>query len=696
MSTKVVKSTCQLDCPDACGLLVEVDEGSGRVVALRGNPDHPFTAGALCGKVSHSVEGLYGPDRLAHPLARVGKKGEGRFERVSWDTALDTIAERLQDCIAGHGAQSILPLYFAGTMGHVQSWVFGPRLFAHLGASRLTTNICDAAAAAACSYLLGGSVGYDPEDTVHARLIVLWGVNTLTTNIHHWKFVTEARRRGAHIVAVDPIRTDTAARCDEHLAPLPGTDAALALGLMRTILDEGAVDREWVEKHTVGWPLLEERLADWPTERAAEVCGLRVDSIRNLGRRIAHTRPTAVRVGLGPQRTGGAGDAIRAIMALPALTGDWRYVGGGGLSQTVGHFPYAWSSYVEPGGMRAPAGRAVNMSRLGEALTELGDPLVMATVVWNYNPVASNPNQNRVVAGFERDDLFVTVIEHRLTDTTDYADIVLPATSHFEHLDIVDSYGHNYLGWNAPAAAPYGECLSNAEIFRRLARRMGVDDPRVVGTDAELIEEMLDNETCRRRGVTPDRLRENGFLRAAEFEVGVAPFADGGFPTRSGKVELWSETARADGLDPLVGYTPPIEVVDRNLAQRFPFVLITPATRFFLNSTFASLGWHRGKAGPIRVMVNPQDAARHGIVEGAHVRVYNDRGSFQAAATISDRVRPGVAMAPKQYWRRLTPGAATPNVTTPERDADMAGAPTFHDNRVNIVLAGPGRPAHRA
>jgi anaerobic selenocysteine-containing dehydrogenase len=685
--TKLVKSTCQLDCPDACGLLVEVDEDSGRVVALRGNPDHPFTAGALCGKVVRSVDGLYSPDRLTRPLARTGKKGEGRFEPISWDAALDTIAGRLQDCVARHGPESILPLYFAGTMGHVQSWVFGPRLFAHLGASRLNTNICDGAAQAACSYLLGDSVGYDPEDIVHARLILLWGVNTLSTNVHHWKFIATAKARGAHLVAIDPIRTETANRCDEHLAPLPGTDAALALGLMRAILDEEAVDRAWLDAHTVGWPQLERRLTEWPVERAAEICALDESSIRRLGQRIAHTRPTAVRVGLGLQRTGGGGDATRAIMALPALTGDWRHVGGGGLSQTVGHFPYAWSRYVEPEGMPAPPARTVNMSRLGHALTELDEPPVMAAVIFNHNPVASSPNQNRVLAGFRREDLFVAVIEHRLTDTTDYADIVLPGTSHFEHLDIVDAYGHNYLGWNAAAAAPYGESLSNAEIFRRLARRMGIDDARVLRSESELIEELLDNDACRQRGVTSERLRERGFVRASGFDVGVAPFANGGFPNASGKVELWSEAARADGLDPLVGYTPPVEATDLELAKRFPLVLITPATRYFLNSTFASLPWHRGKTGPMRVILNPQDAAGLGISDGAHVKVYNDRGAFEASAGISDRLRPGVAMAPKQYWRRLTPGVATPNVTTPERDADMAGAPTFHDNRVNIIVA---------
>jgi anaerobic selenocysteine-containing dehydrogenase len=685
VTIRIAKSTCQLDCPDACGLLLEIDEESGRVVSLKGNPEHPFTGSGICGKVNRSLDGIYGPGRLVHPLIRTGGKGEGRFQRASWDDALDLIAERFRSAIDDYGAESVLPLYFSGTMGHVQSWVFGPRLFAHLGASRLDPNMCDGAAQAANQYLLGGSVGFDPEDIVEARVVILWGINTLTANMHHWRFIREAQRRGAHLVAIDPIRTDTAAKCDQHIAPLPGTDGALALGLMRTIIDEGAVDDDWAERHTVGWEQLRERLEEWPVSRAAAVTELDEIVIRDLGRRIAHTRPTALRVGLGLQRTGGGGASIRAIMALPALTGDWRYVGGGALNQTIGHFPYAWPRYVRPSWMSAPPARTINISRVGEALTELDDPPITATLVWNFNPVASNPNQNRVVRGFEREDLFVAVIEQRLTDTTDYADVVLPAASHFEQLDIVDAYGHNYLGWNPPAAAPYGESLSNAEILRRLGRRLGITDERVLGTELELIEEFLDTPACRERGITTERLREQGFVRAAGFDAGTAPFAEGGFPTPSGKVELWSEAAKKDGVDPLVGYTPPVEVTDGELAKRFPFVLITPATRFFLNSTFASLPWHRDKAGAIRVLLHPDDARARGIVTGAQVRVFNDRGAFVGEAWVSDAARPGVAMAPKQYWRRFSPGQATPNVTTPEVDADMAGAPTFHDNRVEIV-----------
>ena len=689
-ATRIVKGTCQLDCPDACGFLVEVDE-DGRAVALRGNPDHPFTAGALCGKVNRSLDGIYGDDRLLYPLRRVGAKGEGRFERTSWDDAIELTAAGLQRAIDAHGPESVLGLYFGGTMGHVQGWSFGPRFFAHLGGSRLDPNMCDGAAVAACEYTLGGSVGYDPEDVVHSKLIVLWGINTLTANVHHWKFVREAQRRGAYTVAIDPIRTTTADHCDEHIAPLPGTDGALALGLMRVLLDEGAEDRDWLEAHTVGWPELKRRLAEWPVERAAAECGLEPGTVRELGLRIARTRPTALRVGLGLQRTGGGGAAIRAIMALPALTGDWRHVGGGALNQTLGHFPYGLDHVIEPPDMPAPPARTVNISRLGEAFTELDDPPVAATVIFNFNPAASNPDQNKVRAGLARDDMFVAVLEQRLTDTTDYADVVLPITSNIEHFELVNSYGHNYLGWNEPAIKPPGECITNNEVFRRLARAMGLTHPRLFDSDLEIAAQLIDNDLCRSRGITVETMREKGFVRASGFETGVAPFAEGGFPTPSGKVELWSQALEDEGSDPLVGYVPPTEVSDTELAQRLPLVLITPATRFFLNSTFASLEWHRNKVGPIHVYVHPDDAAERRLSEGSRVRVFNDRGAFIAETVITDAARRGVVMAPKTHWLKLVEGGSNPNATTPERDADMAGAPTFHDNRVEIVaLDRPG------
>jgi anaerobic selenocysteine-containing dehydrogenase len=682
MTAKVVRGFCPLDCPDTCAWHIEVDE-SGRAVAMRADRDHPFTAGALCAKVNRYLDAVYSPDRLLYPLRRVGRKGEGRFERISWDDALRLTAEGLRGAIERHGPESVLPYYYAGTMGYVQGWTLGPRLFRHLGASRLLLNLCSGAAHAACNATLGAPVGYDPEDVVNARLVLLWGTNPLNANVHLWKFLLEARRRGAQLVAIDPLRSESAERCDEHIAPLPGTDAALALGLMRAVLDEGAADVDWLEQYTVGWPELEERLAEWPVERAARVCDLDVEVVRALGRRLASTRPTAIRLGLGMQRHGGAGAAIRAVLAIPAVTGDWRHVGGGALSMTSGHFPFSVASVVEPCDLPTPDARTVNMSRLGEALTG-ADPPIAAMAVFNANPAASNPNQTRVRRGLAREDLFTVVLEQRLTDTTDFADVVLPVTMQPEHHDLYGSYGHLYLSWNEPAIEPPGECRPNTEVFRGIAKAMGLEHPRLFDSDLELAEQLLGTEGFRARGVTLAELRERGWMRAAGFERGSAPFAEGGFPTRSGKVELVSESLRRQGQDPLVGFVPPHEVLDQVLAERYPLVLMAPAGRFFLNSTFGSIGWHRGKAGPVTVHLHPEDAEARGLLDGDGIRIYNDRGSFLGQALVDDAARPGVAFMHKSHWPKLVEGGANANATTPERDADMAGAPTFHDNRVEV------------
>jgi anaerobic selenocysteine-containing dehydrogenase len=693
--TRVVNGFCPLDCPDTCAWQIEVDD-SGRAVSLRGDREHPFTAGALCGKVNRYLDAVYDEGRLLHPLRRVGRKGEGRFERISWDDAIGLVADALRGAIDRHGPESVLPFYYAGTMGRIQGWTLGLRLFRGLGASRLLANLCAGAASEASEMTLGGSVGFDPEDIVHARLILLWGANPLHANVHQWKFLLEAKRRGAHVVAIDPIRSPSADRCDEHLAPLPGTDAALALGLMRAAVDRGAADRDWLERHTVGWPQLEERLADWPLERAAELCGLELDTLERLADRLAGTRPTAIRIGLGLQRHGGAGAAIRAILALPAVTGDWRHPGGGALAMTSDHFPYDTGAVVEPQNFPALPARTINMSRLGDALTELDDPPVKAMVVFGANPAASNPNQLRVRRGLARDDLFLTVLEQRMTDTAELADVVLPVTMQPEHADLYGAYGHLYLAWNEPAIEAPGECLPNTEVFRRIAGALGLEHPRFYDSDLELGRQLLDTEQARERGVTLDRLRERGWMRGAGFERGTAPFADGGFPTPSGKVELVSERLAALGQDPLVGFVPPHEILDEELARRFPLVLMAPAGRFFLNSTFASLPWHRNKMGGIVVHLHPEDAAERELADGDPIRIFNDRGAFLAQTLVDDAARPGVAFLYKSHWPKLLEGGANANATTPERDADMRGAPTFHDNRVQIEALPRPRRARAA
>ncbi|MFG2058160.1 molybdopterin-dependent oxidoreductase [Micromonospora sp. NPDC048930] len=670
---------CPLDCPDTCVWQLTVEDG--RAVALRGDRDHPFTRGALCGKVNRYLDAVNGPDRLTTPYVRTGPKGVGRvsYRPASWDEAVARVAAGLRASIERDGPEAVLPYYFAGTMGHVQGWTMGPRLFAYLGASRLDTTICTAAARAALGSIYGASVGFEPESIVDARLIVLWGANPLATNLHLWPFVQQARERGAYLVTIDPLRTDTAARSDEHVAPLPGTDAALALGLMRGVLDAGAADEEWLAAHTVGWPELRARLGEWPVERAAAECGLPVEVVRRLAERIATTRPTAVRVGLGLQRHRGAGQAIRAICALPLVTGDFRYPGGGALVSTSGHHPIDEGPVIRPPGMPAQPARSLNMSRLAAVLTGEADPPVTSLVVFNANPAATAPDQHRLLAGLRRDDLHTVVLEQRWTDTCDYADVVLPATMQPEHLDLHSSYGHHYTTLNLPVTEAPGEALPNTEIFRRIAAALGIDHPRLRDSDEELARQLL-----RDTPVSFEELRERTYARTTGVAVGSAPYAEGGFPTPDGRARLHDPSLARFGVDPLPGFTPPAEAGDAALARRFPLVLLAPAGRFLMNSTFASLPWHTKRTGPPRVHLHPDDAAARGLADGDAVRVRNDRGAFLAAVAVDEATRPGLAFTYKAYWARLSPGRATVNAVTAVRDTDLGGGPTFHDCRVEV------------
>ena len=682
--SRIVQGACPLDCPDTCAWQIEVDDG-GKAVALRGDPDHPFTRGALCGKVNRYLDALHDPERLLYPLKRVGPKGEGRFERIGWDEAIQSVAAGLQRAIDEDGPESILPYYYAGTMGLIQGWSLGPRLFASMGASRLGTTICSAASTAALGATFGAQVGVDPEAIAHSRLIMIWGSNLMNSNVHQWRFILDAREAGAHVVTIDPLRTDTAERSDEQVQLRPGTDGALALGLMRIVVDEGAHDEEWLASHTEGWPELAARLDEWPSSRTAEVTGVSEEQILALGRRLANTRPAVQRLGLGLQRHGGAGAAFRAVLSIPAVTGDWRHVGGGAVATTGGHHPIAPDHAVYPADLETPGARTINMSRLGEALTTFDDPPVRAMVVFNANPGASNPNQLRVREGLERDDLFTVVLEHRMTDTAAYADIVLPATMQPEHYDLLGAYGHMYLSWNEPAVEAPGECLPNTAIFRRIATALSLEHPRLHDSDLELGRQLIGTEAARESGITLEKLRERGWLRVVPYGSDAAPFAEGGFPTTSGKIQLRNDGLASQGADPLPGYVPPHEAADAALGERYPLVLICPANRFFVNSTFASLDWHRRKAGPLEVHLHPDDARDRALEEGDAIVVHNDRGEFEAAVTIDDAAAPGVAFLYKSHWPRLLEGGANANATTPERDADMGGAPTFHDNRVEVT-----------
>ncbi|MDI3420386.1 molybdopterin-containing oxidoreductase family protein [Streptomyces luteolus] len=682
--TRVVPGACPLDCPDGCSWQVTVQDGEA--VALRGTPDHPYTRGTLCVKVNQFLEHTRAEDRLLYPLRRTGRKGEGRFERITWDDALTEIAQRLTKTIERHGGEAIWPYQGTGTLGFLQGLQgrAGSRLWNVLGASRHDMTICSIAGLAGLTYTLGTSTGIDPESLAQSRLILLWGSNPLTTHHHLWKVIQRARSDGAHVVVIDPIRSRSAAQADEHIAPLPGSDAALALGLLHVVVQEGAEDQEYLDTHTVGWPEFRKLVMEFSPGRAAREAGVPEEEIVRLGQRIATSRPTAIRVSQGIQRHAGGGSALRALACLPGVTGDWRRPGGGLLYSTDGYFGGNREALYRDDLLKRPV-RSLSMTRLAEGLLETDDPPVEALIVYGANPLASSPDQNRIRQGLAREDLFTVVMDHFQTDTADYADIVLPATMQPEHLDVHDGYGHVYVTWNEPAVAPPGECLSTTETFRRLARAMRLTEPALYASDEQLASELLDSEHPSLSDITVDSLRAKGWARLAYPEDHV-PFADG-FPTPSGKLEFVSETAEADGFDAVAGYVPALEAQDAELARQLPFVLISVASHFFLNTVFGNKPELRRRAGPPQVVVHPQDASMYGITDGDRVRVSNARGAFEALAKVADVVRPGVAMSTKGHWPKHTDDAG-PNATVAERDADMGGGAVFHDNRVQITPLG--------
>jgi len=681
-----VPGACPLDCPDTCAWVVTVRDGEA--LTLRGDRRHPFTRGALCAKVNRYLDYTRAPDRLLHPQRRVGAKGEGRFARVSWDEALDEIATRWRGILDRHGPAALWPYYGSGTMGMLQGVAgAGRRLWNVLGTSQHQMTICTIAGGYGTGYTLGDNrVGMDPETFPSSRLILLWGTNTLTTNHHLWKYVEAARRAGAHVVAIDPVRTRTAAAVDEHLAPIPGTDAALALGLLHVVVARGGEDREFIAARTTGWEAFRARIEEFPPERVSAITGLPRERIVALGERLATTRPTGIRLTMGLQRHSGGGMAVRAITCIPGVTGDWRYPGGGAVYDTRGFFRGNWAALWRDD-LRPPGTRRLSMTRLGEALLEVDDPRVASLLVYASNPVASVPDQGKVRRGLAREDLFTVVVDNFQTDTADYADLLLPGTMQTEHADLHYAYGHLYLNWNEPAVAPPGECLPHTEIFRRLARRLGVTESCVYDSDDDLARSVLDSGDPALAGITLERLQAEGWARLT-VPTPFVPFANG-FPTPSGKLEFVSPRMIEAGLDPVPNYTPPFEAAQRGtaLAERYPLALVAPASHYLLNSMFANVPDLERRQGAPAVVLHPDDAGCRGLKDGDVARIYNDRGEFQATVRVSDAVRPGVAAASKGFWPKRVPGAANANATVPERDADMGGGAVFHDNRVEITRA---------
>jgi anaerobic selenocysteine-containing dehydrogenase len=693
-----VRGACPLDCPDTCSWIVTVTDG--QAVALRGDPDHPFTRGSLCNKVTDYLNYARSQERLWYPMKRVGPKGRGEFVRVSWDEALDTIASRLSDVIQRHGAEAIWPYVGSGNMGLINGiYGAGHRLWNVLGASVHSVTICTIAGGFGTGYTLGNNrVGMDPETFRLSKLVVLWGANVLSTHPHLWRPILQARRNGALVVAIDPIRTRTAAASDWHLAPLPGTDAALALGLLNVVLSEGREDREFIGEHTIGWEAFRQRILEFPPSRAAAITGLPVDSIVELGKRIAETRPTGIRIGIGIQRHAGGGMAVRTISCIPGVTGDWRYPGGGVFYDTRGFFGGDWAALYRDDLRKRPA-RTLSMTRLGEGLLDVDNPPVKALFVYGSNPMASIPHQTKVRRGLARDDLFTVVVEHFLTDTALYADIVLPATMQIEHRDLLIAYGHMYVAWNEPAVQPPGECLPATEIFRRLAREMNLDEPALYDSDEDIARQVLSSGHPSLEGITLETLKTRGSIRL-NYPERFAPFADR-FPTASGKLEFVSARMAQVGLDPIAGYTPAFEASQRDstLAREYPLALITPADHHFLNSIFANVPAQQRRSGAPALLIHPDDAAARSIRSGDEVRVGNARGSFFAIADVSERIRPGVVASPKGRWPRDAKHGATVNATVDERDSDMGGGAVYHDNRVrvdrvNVPLPTPSGESH--
>jgi anaerobic selenocysteine-containing dehydrogenase len=685
----IVHGACPHDCPDTCAMLVTVE--NGRAVRVAGDPQHPFTRGFLCTKVNRYVERTYHPDRLLNPLRRVGPKGSGRFARVGWDEAIAEIADRLGTIARStEGPQAILPYSYAGTMGLVQGSSLDRRFFHLLGASLLDRTICSMAGTVGMRMSLGANIGADAEGIPESDLVLLWGTNTLTSNPHLWPFVLEARSRGTPIIAIDPLRTRTAAQCDEWIAIRPGTDAALALAMMHVLFAQGLEDRDYLALHALGEEQLRSRVREYSPERVEKITGVAAAKIVELAERYGRSRAAFIRVNYGLQRHAGGGMAVRTIACLPAITGHWRRPGGGVQLSTSANFQFNKHALERPD--LSPPVRTINMIRLGEALTTqdagVGGPPVRALVVYNSNPAAVAPDRNAVLRGLAREDLFTVVLEHFQTDTADWADIVLPATTQLEHWDIHFSYGHHYVTLNQPSISPVGEAKPNSEIFRLLAARMKLDPALFADDDLALIRQALDTNAEKLRGVTLDALMERGWARL-NVPTPYLPFAEGKFHTPSGKCELYSERMAQMGLDPLPSFTAPYEFPENvpDLAARYPLTLISSPAHQFLNTTFVNIGALKRAAREPECVLHPRDAERRAIPSGARVVIRNDRGAFTAVARVEESIREGVVWAPSIWWGKFAADGANANQTTSQRETDLGHGPVFYDNLVEVSLA---------
>jgi anaerobic selenocysteine-containing dehydrogenase len=700
----VVHAACPHDCPDACGTLITIEDG--RATKIQGDPKHPVTRGFLCAKVAKYLDRVYSPARVLYPLRRKTgvAKGSGSrdfsdFERITWDEALDEITNRFRQITAEFGSEAILPYSYGGTLGALNHGTMDRRFFHRIGASQLDRNICSAAGEFGIKSVYGIKMGTEPEQFRHSKLIIAWGANIHGNNVHLWPFIEEARRAGGKLVVIDPYRTRTAKCADWHIPINPGTDVALALGMMHVIINENLYDHDYVARHTVGFDQLRDRVYEYPPELVARLTGIAAQDIVRLAQEYATTRPAAIRMNYGVQRSENGGSAARAICMLPCITGSWKEVGGGLQLSLSGSFPLNKRDLERTDLMHKALGRparAVNMVELGKALATLADPPIKALFVYGSNPAAVAPNHNLVVQQLRRDDLFTVVHEQFLTDTTDYADVVLPATTFFEHKELQGSYGHYYLQVSQQAIAPLGESRSNVETFRALAERMGFEDDCFRESVDEMIDRALDSDHKFLDGITRERLEREGHVRLKlNSDQGLdqqpfLPFANGNFKTPSGKAELYSEALAAQGFDPIAKFVPPTESRHANGSRdhKYPLELLARKADNFLNSSFCDQPSVRRMECPGLLEIHPDDAGARGITDGQTVRVYNDRGMIALVACVTDAIQPKVVAA-RLDWAKLAASqqGVNINVLTSDRLTDMGESATFYSALVEVESA---------
>lgn len=712
---KVVHAACPHDCPDACGVLITIEDG--RATKIQGDPAHPVTRGFLCAKVAKYLDRVYSTERVLYPMRRVAVKGPAGpsddarssqvFQRITWDEALDEIVQRFQGISQEFGSEAILPYSYGGTLGVLNGSSMDRRFFHRLGASQLARTICSMAGEEGLKSVIGMKWGTEPEQFAHSRYIIAWAANIHGNNVHLWPFIEEARRKGAKLVVIDPYRTRTAACADWYLPINPGTDAALALAMMHVIINEGLYDSDYVSRYTLGFEQLRQKVQEYPPERVAQRTGISVADTVKLAREYATTRPAAIRVNYGVQRSEGGGMAMRAITMLPCITGSWKEVGGGLQLSMSGAFGLNREGLDRPDLMLKALGRparVVNMVELGKALNTLDHPPIKGLFVYNSNPAAVCPNHNEVIRGLRRPDLFTVVHEQFLTDTTDYADIVLPATTFFEHKDLQTAYGHYYAQMSSQAIEPLGECRSNVEVFRGLAERMGFEEECFRESVDEMMDVALASKNPWLAGIDRARLEREGHVRlnfegrlscnSSQFSVPGSqpefflPFAMGNFPTASGKAELYNESLKAQGLDPVVEFTPPSESRHGEKAKAFPLELLARKSDNFLNSTFSNVPSVRRMEEMGLLEISQVDARARGIAEGDTVRVFNHRGDLLLKARVDGAVQPGVVCA-RLSWAKLTGGGRNVNVLTSEKLTDLGNSATFYSVLVEVELSKP-------